>query len=161
MLQETEELTEEQVRDLIENVYCCKYTGKIKITPLKSFSEKPVGYRISISLASTEYPLEIAFDGTPLECLSRLETILRRDHLHDISFYKGYKITIDPNLARMPNVHFINMNTYKELKHEEVKPYYPMKEIQEKQDWVGTVSEFNNITKFSKDRNYYIYEEIN
>lgn len=93
----TSELMEEQVRQLIERVYCRKYVGYLKATELKDCQGYHFGWKVSLGLYSDEKPLEIAFDGTDDEFLTLLEKRLRQDHLHTTDYYNGYKITMDPN----------------------------------------------------------------
>lgn len=104
MLQETQELTAEQVRSLIEHIYCKKYIGKLDLKPLTNLKGEVYGYWLSLGLGCDERPLQIAFDGTAREFLQRLEKRLRYDHIADTEFSYGVKgdrpedININPKM---------------------------------------------------------------
>ena len=70
-------ITEEQVRDLIERIYCYKYVGKIKITELHTHRGHIRGYLFDFGLNRDERPLSIAIDGCPNEVMRYLEQDLR------------------------------------------------------------------------------------
>lgn len=86
-----EELTAEQVEELINCVYKCKYIGKTKVTKLFNFSGDPYGYKVTIGLNNEDKPLELAFDGDAKEVLCLLEKKLRQSHLIDTSYSYGMK----------------------------------------------------------------------
>lgn len=85
------------VRQLIKQVYCVNYVGFLKVKKLLNWDESERGWLAQIGLHCDQKPLEIAYDGTYVEFLKRLHKRLHLDHLHDIDYYNGYKITIDPN----------------------------------------------------------------
>lgn len=102
-----EELTEEQVRDLITKIYCVRYTGTIKLTTLKTASGDIFGYKVSLGLGCDEKPLQIAFDGTAEEFMKLLEKRLRNDQLAKTEYsygMKGYSyddISANPHLKKI------------------------------------------------------------
>lgn len=107
MLRETEELTEEVVRELIENTYCKRYIGQIRLKTLTAYDGTPTGYRVSMDLGNPERPLELAFDGNSEEFLTLLEKKLREKHLADDTYSYGLKgftpedVSVNPRLAKL------------------------------------------------------------
>lgn len=91
MQQDIQELTAEQVRALIEHIYCRKYVGTIELKKLVDAQDKPYGYMLSLGLGCSDRPLQIAFDGTPAQFLKLLEKRLRQDHIADTEFSYGIK----------------------------------------------------------------------
>lgn len=85
-------LTEEQVRQLIERIYCYKYVGRIRITELHTAEGGLRGYLIDFGLNRDERPLSIAIDGTAEDCLKYLEKDLRQRRLHYDKYYFGEKL---------------------------------------------------------------------
>lgn len=98
MLQEKTDLTENQVKELIERVYCCKYIGELKLTKLSD------GYLLSLGLGNPDRPLIFAMDGTPQQFLKALEKRLRQDHLIDTEYSYGMKGIKDEDICVTPNM---------------------------------------------------------
>lgn len=94
---ETEESMAERVRQLIEQVYCRKYAGLLRVRHLVNYDNSHRGWLLTLGLHVDERPLEIAYDGTSEEFLDRLHKRLHEDHLHHTDYFNGYKITLDPN----------------------------------------------------------------
>lgn len=99
-----EELTVEQVKELIEKVYCKKYIGYIKLTPLKNMFDNIFGYKLDLGMGCDDQPLQIAFDGTASEFMERLETRLRQDHLADETYSYGVRGFSYEDVAKNPRI---------------------------------------------------------
>lgn len=88
---------EEQVRQLIEQVYCLKYVGFLKVQELVNCKKEHFGWKVQIGLHWDEKPIELAFDGDENQFFKSLEKQLRKMHLHTSDYFNGYRITLDPN----------------------------------------------------------------
>jgi hypothetical protein len=55
------------ILELIERIYCAKYTGYIEVKELRDPYEQDVlmGYKLILGLNVKEKPLTLAADGTP------------------------------------------------------------------------------------------------
>lgn len=79
----------EKILQLIEKLYCKKYTGKIKVEKIKD------GYTLVLGLNQEERPIRISGQMGEKDFLKYVENELRLRHLETTEYYYGYKIDID------------------------------------------------------------------
>lgn len=83
---------EQAVLTIIEEVYCKKYVGKIKIKEILDCNKKVIGYNLWLGLNNIERPLTIQKEGTQDEFLKYIRRNLSSRHLNDVFFYSGYQL---------------------------------------------------------------------
>lgn len=81
MLTELEQVT----LDIINRVYSCTYTGKLKLEIIND------QYKLTLGLHTPEKPLIIAMQGTEDQYKKFIEQELRDRRLDKTKFYSGYR----------------------------------------------------------------------
>lgn len=80
----------EKILQIIRDLYCCEYTGLLKI------EEIPNGYCLVLGLNNTEKPLRISANLDEENFLKFIRKELRERHLDFTKYYYGYQIMADP-----------------------------------------------------------------
>ncbi len=85
------------INKLIEEIYCKKYIGRLKVT--ETFTEHPVlrtkehtGYNLELGLNKDLQPVTLAFQGTKEEFLKFIEKELRHNNYDKVKFFTGQKL---------------------------------------------------------------------
>lgn len=79
-------MTEQQILDLFEKVYCKKYIGKLKIEELEH------GFRVTLGMGCPERPIVISADLPEKDFLSFFEQELHERHLNTSNYFVGERV---------------------------------------------------------------------
>lgn len=74
------------IGDLIKQIYCKEYVGKMKLVELLTYSGGHLGYKLTLGLNNVDKPLIISYEGTETQFLGYLEKELRSRHLETVIF---------------------------------------------------------------------------
>ena len=87
---------EVQIVDLIREVYCVEYTGKIKV--IETFDTFPgeekqhLGYELMLALNKEEKPITISYEGSSEVFVQHIKQELLDRSLDKLNFYNGIKL---------------------------------------------------------------------
>lgn len=79
---------------IIEEAYCARYVGLLKVEDLLDCNNNRVGYKLKLSLNNYERPLTMFWQGDEKSFLKYVERELRSRHLHYTSYYTGYQVPV-------------------------------------------------------------------
>lgn len=77
---------EQAIRDIIRELYCAEYNGRLEV---KKWS---LGYTLTLGLNNPERPIYIMGEGTPEDFLKLIEKELRAKRLNYTEYFLGQKI---------------------------------------------------------------------
>ena len=86
----TKEL-EQAILELIRNIYCKEYIGRIKVIETIDNGDH-LGYRLELGLNKDERPLSIAGEGSDNEFLQFIEKELRNRGLDSIEYFTAIQL---------------------------------------------------------------------
>ena len=81
---------EQAIRDIIRNVYCSEYCGRLILKIKEDCGIK--SYNLILGLNNVDKPLVISCQGHDAFFLKYVEKELRSRHLDFVSFFMGYQI---------------------------------------------------------------------
>ena len=83
---------EEEVKSIIENLYCAEYRGTLKVEEMKNSDGQIRGYIVRIGLNNNERPVYIAFEGDKEHFIKYLIEELKIKRLDANKYFYGDKI---------------------------------------------------------------------
>jgi hypothetical protein len=81
---------EQAILDIIKEVYCARYTAKLKVKELKD-GDEVIGYHLELGMNNVDKPITINKEGTVEDFLKCIKDELRLRHLHYTTYSLGYK----------------------------------------------------------------------
>lgn len=82
---------EQAILMIICDIYCKKYTGKLKVEETLSSKGNHLGYMLKLGLNNNDKPFTISCEGDSEQFLKFVKTELLRSNFHGIDFFKGVK----------------------------------------------------------------------
>ena len=79
------------IRDLIKELYCKEYVGKLKLEELFTSENTHRGYKLTLGMNNVDKPLIISFEGDYKPFLKFLRQEFRDRRLGDTLYFLGYK----------------------------------------------------------------------
>ena len=88
---------EQAIRDIITNLYCVTYTGKLNVVETfdNSFpGDAPIhlGYIVKIGLNKDERPIELAMEGSDVSLLSYIKKELKERSFHRTKYFTAIQL---------------------------------------------------------------------
>lgn len=83
---------EEEVKSIIEKLYCAKYRGTLRVEELKNSDGTVRGYIVRLGLNNHERPIFIAFEGDKKHFIKFLIEELKIKRLDVTKYFYGDKI---------------------------------------------------------------------
>lgn len=85
------------IKELIEQMYDCKYKGSIKVSELMHedpnyWSPVHAGYKVEIGLNKQEKPIELAIDGNKQQFLDFVKSELKKNRYNYIEFFDAERL---------------------------------------------------------------------
>lgn len=81
---------EQAILDIIKEVYCARYTAKLKVKELKD-GDEVIGYHLELGMNNVDKPITINKEGTVEDFLKCIKDELRLRHLNYTTYSLGYK----------------------------------------------------------------------
>lgn len=87
----TEEL-EQAILDIICNLYCKKYTGKLKVVEIFTQDKQHLGYLTKLELNKKDRPLTISIEGSDEQFLKQIREELRIGRFSEVDYFEAFQI---------------------------------------------------------------------
>lgn len=92
----TTQALEQAIRDLIRELYCKEYTGKLKVNTItyKFPEEEPIilGYTLELGLNKEERPLFISYEGSEDNFLEKVKKELLKRDLSRVDYFTAIQL---------------------------------------------------------------------